>query len=289
MTNLTLGRGAALRGSALLAATTLASVLALTDTADAAATVGWGGPDDTIIYPIGQTVQPFGNANATGATGTRGEIGLALDSSGSMNDDTFDDGTGTFKTPQQFQQDAANALVTSVPAGSTSAAVIDFDSSASVEQSLTPLDSGLSDVQVAINDINASGGTDIDDGIDAASTELQTNGDANNIQQVVLISDGRSDEADAVDAATASNNAGIPVSTVALPGSDTSVLSAVADAGGGVFSDFSDPGCRTCSMSSAAPAATSSAWRRSRLPIPTATPSRSPPTRSATSRRQPSR
>jgi hypothetical protein len=233
------GRGPRVH-SAIVGATALAAVAAAPQAAEAAATVSWGGPPD-ILYPIGESVQPFGNANATGATGTRGEIGLALDSSGSMG--AFEsDGAGSFKSRREFQQDAANALVTSVPAGSTSAAIIDFDSNAFVAQSLTPLDTGLSDVQNAINGIDSSGGTDIRDGIDAASNELQTNGDPNNIQQVVLISDGGSSRIAAEQAAQASANAGIPVSTVALPGSNTQTLQAVANAGGGIFSDFSGQG-----------------------------------------------
>lgn len=196
----------------------------------AAAVVSWGGPDDTIVYPIGQLVTPSGNANAIDITGTRGEIGLALDSSGSMSG-----------SPEQAQKDAADALVTSVPAGSTSAAIIDFDSDAFVAQGLTPLDTGLSDIQDAISAVDSSGGTDIRDGINAASSELATNGDANNIQQVVLISDGGSSQTLAEEAAAASLNNGIPVNTVALPGSDVGVLEAVAAAGGGIFSDFTGP------------------------------------------------
>jgi hypothetical protein len=227
-----LNTGRPVSGGTALVLTGLALGVAFVPRAsNAAAVVSWGGPDTSIVYPIGQPVTPFGNANATGATGTRGEIGLALDSSGSMG----------FGGREQAQKDAANALVTSVPAGSTSVAIIDFDSNAFVAQGLTPLDTGLSDIQNAINNIDSSGGTDIRDGINAASNELATNGDDNNVQQVVLISDGGSSQRLAEQAAAASLSNGIPVNTVALPGSNVGRLQAVATAGGGIFSDFSGP------------------------------------------------
>ena len=153
----------AFRGGMLAVALSVAGVAA-----NAAGSVAWLSPSDGSSFPVGTSVSPMGQANAKGTVGGGLDLVLVLDSSGSMGSSVRLP-TGVV-TRQQLQQDAANALVNGLPSG-TNVGVVDFDSSASVVQTLTPTPDPA--INTAIDGINAFGGTDIARGITVADGELE--------------------------------------------------------------------------------------------------------------------
>ncbi|MBN9669562.1 VWA domain-containing protein [Roseibium aggregatum] len=184
---------------------------------------------------MGTTVSPAGQANASGTIGGGLDLVIVMDSSGSMGSTVPISGN---PSRRQVQQDAATALVNSLPSGSA-VSIVDFDSSASVTQGLTELPTGLGSVTTAISNINASGGTNIAAGIAAADGELDANGRSGTSKQILVISDGGSSQTAAENAAAAAAADGYTVNTVSFPGASTSTMEAVAIAGGGTFVNFS--------------------------------------------------
>ncbi|MEM9267737.1 MAG: VWA domain-containing protein [Pseudomonadota bacterium] len=215
------------------AAVVATAALSLTGfAASAVGSVGWLNPANNSSFPVGTMAMPDGQANASGTIGGGLDLMLVLDSSGSMGASV----SGTGKTRQQIQQEAANALVNGLPAGSN-VGVVDFDSSASVVQPLTTIPDGA--VNAAINGINASGGTDIASGINAAVGELNANGTPTNSQQILVISDG-STFPDPAPAAAAAAAAGYTVNSVAFPGANLTTMQDIASSGGGTFVNFTN-------------------------------------------------
>lgn len=226
-------RGLGLLSAAFLGVATMAGV----SPAFAASSVGWLNPANNSVFPVGTMVMPDGQASASGTIGGGLDIVLALDSSGSMGGQVFSlPGNPTLR---QLQQDAANALIDALPAG-TRVGVVDFDSNAFVAQGLTAIPGGSASLKSAVAGIDSSGGTDIRDGIEVAANELTTNGASGSNKQILLISDGDSTQSTAVAAATAAAAQGITVNTVGFPGTNPSTLQAVANAGGGTFTNFSN-------------------------------------------------
>jgi len=224
--NISLVRG----GVLALALTTLGAA------AHAAGSVGWLNPANGSSFPVGTMAMPDGQANASGVIGGGLDLVLALDGSGSMGSSvTLPDGSSVRR--DILQQNAANALVNSLPAGSN-VGVVEFTSSGFVRQALTPIPSA--GVTNAINSVVAGGGTDIRDGIVASDNELDANGRAGTSKQILLISDGGSTQSVAVAAAAAALADGYTVNTVGFPGASNTVLQAVATAGGGTFVNFSN-------------------------------------------------
>ncbi|MET0534381.1 MAG: vWA domain-containing protein [Steroidobacter sp.] len=222
----------ALGGAALLA-----SMPSLGDTS-----VQWLSPADGSSYPAGTTVTISGQAGATGQIGGGLELVLVLDSSGSMT--SLNDASGGFcspvsatcKTRQQWQREAAIALVNSLPAGSTSVGVVEFDSDASTVRTLVSLSSDLAAVTAAINAVDASGGTNIPSGIQAAINELTSvRHVAGRPQHMVVMSDGATSGDPSVTAAAAVTAGIEAVHSVALPGSVVSVMQGIATSGNGTF------------------------------------------------------
>ena len=207
----------------------------LTGTAQAATSVAWTSPADGSVFLEGTVVAPTGNANATGQSGTGLDLAIVLDSSGSMG--SFATSGGVTQTRQQWQRDAAIALVNNLPAGTTSVTVIEFDSNASTVKVLTALNADLAGVIAAINSVDASGGTFIGSGIDQAASEL--NGPlatAGRSKQMVVFSDGFTAGDPSINAANA-NATGITVNSIALPGSSIATMQSIATGGGGTFFD----------------------------------------------------
>ena len=204
--------------------------------AHAAGSVGWLNPANGSSFPVGTMTMPDGQANSSGVVGGGLDLVLALDGSGSMGS-TVALPDGSFVRRDVLQQQAANALVNSLPVGSN-VGVVEFTSSAFVRQSLTPIPSA--GVTNAINAVIAGGGTDIRDGIVAADNELDANGRTGTSKQILLISDGGSTQSVAVAAAAAALADGYTVNTVGFPGAANSTLQAVATAGGGTFVNFSN-------------------------------------------------
>ncbi|WP_275689489.1 VWA domain-containing protein [Nitrosomonas oligotropha] len=211
--------------------------LGVSSTSIAAVAVSWTGPSPLATYSVGEIVNPFGNANASGIIGGTGlDLALVLDSSGSMS--TINSG----KSRNAWLEEASAALVNALPVDSTSVAVIDFDSSASLLQGLTPLSSGSASVLSAITAIDASGGTAIDAGIDRASTELTgSNHIDGRTQMMVVVSDGESNRAAAVASATAALGLGVDaIHTVGIPGHNVLTMQSIATAGNGIYTNASD-------------------------------------------------
>jgi len=178
----------------------------------------------------------MGTASGVGVTGSGLDLVLVLDSSGSMG--RFEAG----QTLQQWQRDAAIALVNSLPTGTTSVSIVEFDSFASVVTGLTPLlpVGNIAAIEAAINGVNASGGTTIGSGITAAQTVLTgATATAGRSGQMVVLSDGFSSSP--ATQAAAAKAAGLIVHSVALPGANIPPMQSVASNGGGVFTDFSNP------------------------------------------------
>lgn len=216
-----------------------ATVLLFAGAAQAATSVTWTSPADGSAFPTGTTVAPDGIASATGQSGTGLDLALVLDSSGSMG--LLQTVNGVTKTLQQWQKDAAIALVNNLPPGTTSVTVIEFDSDANTVKTLTSLSADLSGVIAAINSVDASGGTNIGTGIVQAQGELLGPlATAGRAKQMVVFSDGFSGGFPATDAANAAA-AGITVNSVALPGASLSTMQNIATAGGGTFFDATTP------------------------------------------------
>lgn len=220
-----------------LAVSTLVSVgLGMSGAAQAAVAVSWTGPSPFATYSVGEVVNPFGNANASGIIGGTGlDLALVLDSSGSMG--TISSG----KSRNAWLEEASAALVNALPVDSTSVAVIDFDSNALLLQGLTPLSSGSAAVLSAITAIDASGGTNIGAGIDRASTELiGPNHTDGRTQMMVVVSDGVSSGNPAINAATALGAGIDAIHAVGIPGHDAFTMQNIATAGNGIYTNASD-------------------------------------------------
>lgn len=202
----------------------------------AAVAVSWTGPSPLATYSVGEIVNPFGNANASGIIGGTGlDLALVLDSSGSMS--TFNSG----KSRNAWLEEASTALVNALPV-TTSVAIVDFDDTAKLLQGLTPLSSDSAAVLSAITAIDASGGTAIDAGIDRASTELTgPNHTDGRTQMMVIVSDGESSRTAAVASATAALGLGVDaIHTVGIPGHNVLTMQSIATAGNGIYTNASD-------------------------------------------------
>lgn len=207
-------------GAMVMAAMLLIPVAAMADTS-----VSWISPANGTTYCAGTTVNPSGQASATGGSGGTGlDLALVLDSSGSMT------GWYSGKTLQQWQKEAAIALVNALPENTTSVTVIEFDSDANMLRQLTALTSDKAAIIAAINSVDASGGTTIGSGIDKAKTELiGANHTAGRAQMMVVMSDGYTSgdpEANAVAAMAAGVDA---IHTVGLPGHSVATMRGIAD------------------------------------------------------------
>ncbi len=226
------------RFKGVLAALATSIALLAPGLASAAGTVSFTTPVDGSSAPVGTLVTPTGNASGTGTGGSGLDLVLVLDSSGSMS--SFNSG----KTRQQWQRDAAIALVNSLPTSTSSVSIVEFDSDANVVIGLTPLipAANINSIIAAINGVNANGGTNIPSGIAAATTVLTGAGHtAGRSQQMVVISDG-STSGDVVAAAQSALAAGVDnIHSVAIPGADVNTMQAIATNGNGFFANFTDP------------------------------------------------
>lgn len=222
----------------------------------AAPSVQWTSPADGGTYLVGTEVAPDGRALGTDS-GDGLDLVLVLDASGSMG--RLATSGGVTKTRQQWQRDAAIALVNSLPTTNTSVSIVYFNGTTGTTQlNLTPTTS-KDDIIAAINAVPASGVTPTAAGIDQGTAQLLgDNATAGRSKQMVVVSDGlpnrsnrsgltaqQAAEAAAIDAALA----GITVHGVVIPGGAASSKEAIVNAannatdpaGGGIFVDFSNP------------------------------------------------
>ena len=168
----------------LLVLTTLSTLL-FSGAVLAATSASWDSPASGSTYTVGTDLTVLGTAGASGSSGGL-DLALVLDSSGSM-----------YGSAQTAQQAAATALVNSLPTTGVSVAVIDFDGSATEDYPIGLTDistqAGLDAVTNAISTIDASGGTAIHAGINAATATLTGSGHTDGREQVIVVmSDGGS-------------------------------------------------------------------------------------------------
>lgn len=210
------------------------ATLLLSMSVQAATSVSWNSPADGSSFPVGTMVTPDGTANAKGVTGKGLDLVLVLDSSGSMGwNQTVG---GVTKTRQQWQRDAAIAMVNSLPTGFVSVGVVEFDGNANLVRQLSPLLSDKAAIITAINSVDASGGTNIGSGIRAATAELTgANHTAGRAQQMVVFSDGSTYGNPSNDAAAALAAGVDSVHSVALPGANLGTMQGIASNGNGTF------------------------------------------------------
>jgi Ca-activated chloride channel family protein len=202
----------------------------------AGASVSWTSPANGSSYLVGTVVNPTGTASGVGGQpGTGLDLALVLDSSGSM-----------FGGGQLAQQNAALALVAALPGATSSVAVIDFDSFATVKLGLTPVSTGLATINSAITSIDASGGTDIGAGINAATSVLTGAGHTPGRTQVmVVVSDG-STAGNPGTAADAAVLAGVDsVHAVGIPGHVASQMQNITNGPDNILGTADDIGVYT--------------------------------------------
>lgn len=172
-----------------------------------------------------------------GGGGTALDVMFVLDSSGSMS----------WNDPSGLRKQAAINLINSLPAGSNVAvAVGDFDSYSSVVSSFTdnyPTTADYSDAIAAINNINSSGGTNLNAGLAIANTEFQANGRAGSDWVEIFLTDGQGSYTHSglggpIDTAA---SLGITVYSFGLVGGSDADLQDMADATGGAYYHTTDP------------------------------------------------
>ncbi len=221
----------------LLVLTTLSTLL-LSGVVFGATSASWDSPASGSTYTVGTNLTVLGTAGASGSSGGL-DLALVLDSSGSMSS----------YGAQAAQQSAATALVNSLPTTGVSVAVIDFDSYALADTPLGLTDistqTGLDAVTGAISSINASGGTSIDAGINAATATLTGSGHTDGREQVIVVmSDGGSSASLADSAADDAVTAGVDaIHSVAMGTSaSTSTLQAVVNGVDDTYGNADDYG-----------------------------------------------
>lgn len=220
--------------NASLSAIALAAGLTLAATSQAATSVAWTSPAENSEYTVGTVVNIQGQASANGVIGGGLDLVLVLDSSGSMQQSATSN--GITKTRQQWQRDAAIALVNNLPMGTTSVGVVEFDADANVARVLSPLSGNLAALIAAINGVDAAGATNIPAGITLAASQLTgALHTAGRPQHMIVMSDGETTG----NVITATQNAllaGVDsVHSVALPGGSITTMQNIASNGNGTF------------------------------------------------------
>jgi len=217
----------------------LLSMLSVFGAAHAASSVSWLSPADNTSFATGTNVSPTGVASGIGSIGGAGlDLVLVLDSSGSMSV-----GGGGGKTRGQWQAEAAIALINSLPTATTSVGIVEFDSDANLVTGLTSLTpvSNITALENAINNVGASGGTNIGTGIRAATAELTgVNYTIGRTQMMLVLSDGSTSGNPSIDAANALTAGVDAVHSVGLPGHVASTMQGIAANGNGVYTNIAD-------------------------------------------------
>jgi len=193
----------------------------------AATSVSWTSPANNSSYPNGTTVSNItGIASGVGSTGGNGlDLALVIDTSGSMG------GSGI-----KYAKKAAIALVNSLPANTTSVAVVGFNYSSHTYQVLTALNPNKAAVIAAINNLHASGGTDLGAGVTGGMNELIKGHTAGRAMMQVVLSDGFGNYNKQ---AVTAYNKGIITHTVGVPGHDVKLMKRIAADGHGVYTNVS--------------------------------------------------
>ena len=211
----------------LLLGTLAFTAMSVAGVASAATSVSWLSPADGSTFATGTNVSPTGQASGVGGTGGTGlDLVLVVDVSGSM-----------WGSNLAAAKAAANALVASLPAATTSVGIVKFNSWASpnVPLGLTPVSTGMTAITSAINGLSAGGGTNLGAGVSAGATTLTSGHTAGRSMMQVVISDGYGSYTG--QAATAYSNSGIVTHTVGIPGHNAALMQTIASDGQGVYTD----------------------------------------------------
>lgn len=143
------------------------------------------------------------------------DIVLIIDRSGSMDGPNI-----------SAARAAAQVFVQQIDTAQDQVGIVVFDDTA---QELLPLSRDQSVLAATIGQIQTQGGTDIGLGITAGQQSVEgTGANATARRILVLLSDGGSDEAAAVAAASRAKGSGIRILTIGLGGSNNSLLQKVA-------------------------------------------------------------
>ncbi len=229
----------------LLAATAFLLLL-ISGVASAGTSVSWTSPTDGTSYVLPANVQPQGAASARGTIGDGLDLALVLDSSGSM----FWDETvgGVTQSRGEWQKQFAKEIVDSLPTGTTSVSVIEFDSGASTVQTLLALEpiANIDTIKAKIDAVNESGGTHIGSGINEAASELTSaRADATRAQMMVVFSDGSSSGWPGENADAAISLGVEAIHSVGLPGHSASTMKNIVDGADDIYDTADDHGVYT--------------------------------------------
>ncbi len=207
-----------------------AAGLAATGAAQAGTSVSWVNPADGSTFPCGTEITPTGQASSAGVIGGSGlDLALVIDTSGSMG--SINNG----KSRIQWAQEAAVALINSLPAATTAVTIITFDDDSQVYRQLTQLIplSNVTALNSAVNALTAPGpATGIGLGINSATGELVgSRHTVGRSQQMVVLSDGFNNTGpDPVSSAANAIGAGVDaIHTVGVPGHDPALMKNIAD------------------------------------------------------------
>lgn len=148
------------------------------------------------------------------------DVVFIVDTSGSMGGND----------PNGYRKIAAKRFVGALIDGDR-AGVVDYDSSASVRQSLT---SDFTAVNASIDQLDASGGTNIGYGLSAAISEYDTNSNSSRAKVAILLADGEG-AGDALQQADAAATRDIIIHTVGFGDATESTLQAIATTTGGEY------------------------------------------------------
>ena len=184
---------------------------------------------------VGQTI--YGLAPRTYAGSSSADVGIALDSSGSMRGFLF---FVHGNDPHGERRTAAKELVDRL-SDHDRVAVIDFDDTAKLLFSLAPVDSSSvrSAAKQAVDQVDDMGGTNLSAGLDLAIEELSRNKMAGRRQFLIFLTDGDGYYDGA--AQQRASAAGIIIYTIGL-GSEANapLLTSIAQATGGKYYPVAD-------------------------------------------------
>jgi hypothetical protein len=146
----------------------------------------------------------------------------------------------------QHQRTAFTAMVNALPLNTTSVGVVEFDSDANLMRVLTPLTSDKAAIIAAINSVDASGGTNIGSGINAAKAELiGSRHTVGRTQMMVVSSDGYTDGNPEINAASAMAAGVDGIHTVGLPGHSVYTMRDIIDGPDDIVGNVDDYGVYT--------------------------------------------
>lgn len=150
------------------------------------------------------------------------DVALVMDTSGSMR---YDD-----ELRNQAGQQFVSGLL-----DMDRAAVVDFDSSASVEEGLT---SDFSAVNSTLDSLGAFGGTDIGDGVSAANSHFESQSNDSRAQVMILLTDGQG--SGGISEAETAADRNTTIHTIGFDNADQDKLQEIANITGGEYNYVAD-------------------------------------------------